>query len=137
MLCEFTSCVTPSAVGGSSPGMVFLWSQGINFGRATTLMMTTLFLDELFFRSCTPLVALFTPDADAFRLRRDIFLPRHQIDITDCLRRFVSVDFASLPRHNSKTALDKVGIGKDMQSALSQTMAVGGSFARRQYGGHV
>lgn len=66
MLCEFTSCVTPSAVGGSSLGMVFLWSQGINFGRATTLMMTTLFLDELFFVLACPLVALFTPDADLF-----------------------------------------------------------------------
>lgn len=59
-LCEFTSCVTPSAVGGSSLGMVFLNSQGIEFGRATTLMMTTLFLDELFFVLSCPLVVLFT-----------------------------------------------------------------------------
>ncbi len=61
MLCEFTSCVTPSAVGGSSLGMVFLWSQGVNFGRATTLMMTTLFLDELFFVVFCPIIALLTP----------------------------------------------------------------------------
>ena len=54
-LCEFTSCVTPSAVGGSSLGMVFLNSQGIEIGRATTLMMTTLFLDELFFVLFCPL----------------------------------------------------------------------------------
>ena len=66
MLCEFTSCVTPSAVGGSSLGMVFLWSQGISFGRATTLMMTTLFLDELFFVISCPLVALFTPASELF-----------------------------------------------------------------------
>lgn len=66
MLCEFTSCVTPSAVGGSSLGMVFLWSQGINFGRATTLMMTTLFLDELFFVIACPIVALITPDSQLF-----------------------------------------------------------------------
>lgn len=66
MLCEFTSCVTPSAVGGSSLGMVFLWTQGISFGRATTLMMTTLFLDELFFVIACPLVALFTPDSELF-----------------------------------------------------------------------
>lgn len=60
-LCEFTSCVTPSAVGGSSMGMVFLNTQGIEFGRATTLMMTTLFLDELFFVISCPLVVCLTP----------------------------------------------------------------------------
>lgn len=60
-LCEFTSCITPSAVGGSSLGMVFLNSQGIEFGRATTLMITTLFLDELFFVIACPLVVGLTP----------------------------------------------------------------------------
>ena len=65
-LCEFTSCVTPSAVGGSSLGMVFLNSQGIEIGRATTLMMTTLFLDELFFVLFCPLVVIFTPANEIF-----------------------------------------------------------------------
>lgn len=60
-LCEFTSCVTPSAVGGSSLGMVFLNTQGIEFGRATTLMITTLFLDELFFVISCPIVVCLTP----------------------------------------------------------------------------
>lgn len=66
MLCEFTSCVTPSAVGGSSLGMVFLNSKGIEFGRATTLMMTTLFLDELFFVIFCPLVVFLTPANEIF-----------------------------------------------------------------------
>lgn len=65
-LCEFTSCVTPSAVGGSSLGMVFLNSQGIEIGRATTLMMITLFLDELFFVVACPIVVLLTPAKDIF-----------------------------------------------------------------------
>lgn len=72
-LCEFTSCITPSAVGGSSLGMVFLNTQGIEIGRATTLMITTLFLDELFFVISCPLVVCLTPskyiyasDASAF-----------------------------------------------------------------------
>ncbi|MBD5309325.1 MAG: flippase-like domain-containing protein [Bacteroides sp.] len=65
-LCEFTSCVTPSAVGGSSLGMVFLNSQGIEFGRATTLMITTLFLDELFFVIFCPLIVLLTPAHEIF-----------------------------------------------------------------------
>lgn len=66
MLCEFTNCVTPSAVGGSSLGMVFLNSQGIEIGRATTLMLTTLFLDELFFVVSCPIVVLFSSSADIF-----------------------------------------------------------------------
>ena len=65
-LCEFMSCITPSAVGGSSFGMVFLNSQGIEFGRATTLMMTTLFLDELFFVISCPLVVCLTPSKYIF-----------------------------------------------------------------------
>lgn len=66
LLCEFTSCITPSAVGGSSLGMVFLNSQGIEFGRATTLMITTLFLDELFFVVACPIVVLLTPGNEIF-----------------------------------------------------------------------
>lgn len=66
MLCEFTSCVTPSAVGGSSLGMIFLNSQGIEFGRATTLMITTLFLDELFFVLACPIIILLTPTNEIF-----------------------------------------------------------------------
>ncbi|MDE7412543.1 MAG: flippase-like domain-containing protein [Muribaculaceae bacterium] len=66
MLCEFTNCVTPSAVGGSSLGMVFLNTQGIEMGRATTLMLTTLFMDELFFVIACPFIVLFTSSADIF-----------------------------------------------------------------------
>lgn len=65
-LCEFTSCITPSAVGGSSMGMVFMNSEGIEFGRATTLMFTTLFLDELFFVVSCPIVVFFTPVGELF-----------------------------------------------------------------------
>ena len=65
-LCEFTSCITPSAVGGSSMGMVFMNSEGIEFGRATTLMLTTLFLDEFFFVVSCPLVVLLTPAGELF-----------------------------------------------------------------------
>lgn len=65
-LCEFTSCVTPSAVGGSSLGMVFLNREGIELGRATTLMITTLFLDELFFVISCPIVVFLTPANEIF-----------------------------------------------------------------------
>lgn len=65
-MCEFTSAITPSAVGGSSLGMVFLHHEGINLGRATTLMLTTLFLDELFFTLACPLIMLFIPNEALF-----------------------------------------------------------------------
>ena len=79
-LCEFTSCVTPSAVGGSSLGGVFLSTKGIEFGRATTLMMTTLFLDELFFVVACPLIFLFTPASELFAYGAGSFA--HGIKIT-------------------------------------------------------
>lgn len=79
-LCEFTSCITPSAVGGSSMGMVFLNTKGIEFGRATTLMMTTLFLDELFFVVACPIIILFTPAGELFSVGEGAF--SHGIRIT-------------------------------------------------------
>lgn len=66
MLCEFTSCVTPSAVGGSAFGMIYLNREGIELGRATTLMMTTLFLDELFFVLSIPVIMLLVPYDELF-----------------------------------------------------------------------
>lgn len=73
MLCEFTSCVTPSAVGGSALGMVFLNSEGIEMGRATTLMFTTLFLDELFFVVSLPVIMLAVPYGELFGFNHDAF----------------------------------------------------------------
>lgn len=79
-LCEFTSCITPSAVGGSSLGMVFLNREGIELGRATTLMITTLFLDELFFVISCPLVIAFTPVNEIFNSGSSAF--SHGIQLT-------------------------------------------------------
>ena len=61
MLCEFTSAITPTAVGGSSMAMIFMNREGINLGRGTALMIITLFLDELFFVVSCPLIVAFTP----------------------------------------------------------------------------
>ena len=49
LMCAFTSAITPSVVGGSALAVFYLNREGINVGRATTLTLTTLFLDELFF----------------------------------------------------------------------------------------
>ena len=58
VLCEFTSAVTPSSVGGSSLIVWFLNREGIEAGRSTALMITCLFLDELFLVIATLLIPL-------------------------------------------------------------------------------
>ena len=64
MLCEFTSTITPTSVGGGALSMIFLNREGINWGRATTITMITLFLDELFFViTCPSVILLFSDDA--------------------------------------------------------------------------
>ena len=67
-LCEFTSAITPSSVGGSALSMIFLKREGVNIGRATTLTMTILFLDELFFVIFCPIVALVIPHRSLFEI---------------------------------------------------------------------
>lgn len=59
LLCEFTSAVTPSAVGGSSLVAVFFKVEGISAGRGISVMISALFLDELFFVVACPLLFLF------------------------------------------------------------------------------
>lgn len=66
MLCEFTSAVTPSAVGGSSLIVLFLNKEGINAGRSTALTISCLFLDELFLVLGCPLVLLLFSFDDLF-----------------------------------------------------------------------
>lgn len=66
MLCEFSSCITPSSVGGSSLAMVFMKREGINVGRGTAIVLITLFLDELFFVISCPLIFIFTPASTIF-----------------------------------------------------------------------
>lgn len=65
-LCEFTSAVTPSAVGGGSLIVLFLNKEGINAGKSTTLMITCLFLDELFFVLACPVALLLFSFDDLF-----------------------------------------------------------------------
>ncbi|MDE7126236.1 MAG: flippase-like domain-containing protein [Muribaculaceae bacterium] len=73
MMCEFTSAVTPTAVGGSAMGMVYLNHEGIDIGRAATLTMTTLFLDELFFVLVCPLICILMPEGALFGFSHDGF----------------------------------------------------------------
>lgn len=66
LMCAFTSAITPSAVGGSALAIFYLNREGLNVGRATTLTLTTLFLDELFFVVFCPIILLLIPMSDLF-----------------------------------------------------------------------
>lgn len=61
ILCEFTSAITPTTAGGSAMSMVFMKREGVDLGRGTTLMMTTLFLDEFFNVVLCPFIFLIAP----------------------------------------------------------------------------
>lgn len=74
MMCEFTSAITPSTVGGSAFGMIFMHREGIDLGRATTIMLVTLFLDELFFVVFCPLVFVAVPSGTLFGFGSDGFI---------------------------------------------------------------
>lgn len=56
MLWEFTSAVTPSAIGGTSVAVVFVHKEGIPVGRSAAIVMLTSFFDELYFAVIFPIV---------------------------------------------------------------------------------
>lgn len=66
IMCAFTSAITPSVVGGSALAAFYLNREGVSVGKATTLTLTTLFLDELFFVVFCPLLFLIIPAQDLF-----------------------------------------------------------------------
>lgn len=66
LMCAFTSAITPSAVGGSALAIFYLNREGIKVGQATTLTLTTLFLDEMFFVVFCPILVLLLPVGEIF-----------------------------------------------------------------------
>jgi uncharacterized protein (TIRG00374 family) len=68
MLWEFTSAVTPSAVGGTSVALVFIHKEGISIGRSSIMVMLTSFFDELYFVVMFPLMVLAVGQAQLFDL---------------------------------------------------------------------
>ncbi|MCT4615182.1 MAG: flippase-like domain-containing protein [Marinifilaceae bacterium] len=63
MLWEFASAVTPSAIGGTSVAILFVNKEGISLGKSSSVVMSTSFLDELYFIIMFPLLA-FTLNLD-------------------------------------------------------------------------
>lgn len=65
-LWEFTSAVTPSAVGGTSVAILYVHKEGISLGRSTAIVMATSFLDELYFIIMFPLLFLIVDPSQLF-----------------------------------------------------------------------
>jgi hypothetical protein len=68
LLWEFGSAVTPSAVGGTAIATVFIWKEGVNLGKSTSIVMATSFLDELYFSIMFPIVLLIFSKAELFHV---------------------------------------------------------------------
>ncbi len=59
MLWEFTSAITPSAVGGTSLAILYVHKENISVGRSSAVVMATSFLDELYFILMLPILLIF------------------------------------------------------------------------------
>ncbi len=58
MLWEFSSAISPSVVGGTGPAIFVLYKEGINSGKSTAVILTAIFLDEVFFILMVPFLYL-------------------------------------------------------------------------------
>lgn len=58
MLWEFTSAITPSAIGGTAVATLYVNKEGLSVGRSSAVVMITSFLDELYFILFFPIVLL-------------------------------------------------------------------------------
>jgi glycosyltransferase 2 family protein len=66
MLWEFSSAVTPTMIGGTALAFFILNKEKVKMGRSIAVVLTTSFLDELFFVLAVPLVFLFVGKANLF-----------------------------------------------------------------------
>lgn len=68
VLCEFTSAVTPSAVGGSGLAFIYLNREGVTMGRSIFTMFSALLADEAFLAISSFLLYLLVPSDVLFCL---------------------------------------------------------------------
>jgi hypothetical protein len=68
MLWEFTSAITPSAVGGTAVAILYINKEGISLGRSSAIVMATSLLDELYFLIMFPLLLLIVKKSVLFGL---------------------------------------------------------------------
>ncbi|MDR2937753.1 MAG: flippase-like domain-containing protein [Prevotellaceae bacterium] len=68
ILWEFTSAITPSAVGGTSLAILYVNKEGVNLGKSSAMVMATSLLDELYFVLMFPLLWLVIPNDMLFHV---------------------------------------------------------------------
>jgi uncharacterized protein (TIRG00374 family) len=68
MLWEFTSAITPSAIGGTSVAILYVNKEGISVGRSSAIVMATSLLDEVYFLLMFPLLLLLVKSSVLFGL---------------------------------------------------------------------
>jgi len=66
MLWEFASAITPSVVGGSGVAIYIVNKEGVSLGRSTAVVLSSAFLDELFYIIMVPTIILFVGISDLF-----------------------------------------------------------------------
>ena len=65
-LWEFASAITPSVVGGTPIAVFLVNKEGYSIGKASTLVMVTALLDEVFFVTMVPLVYFLIGESNLF-----------------------------------------------------------------------
>ncbi|MFA6403946.1 MAG: lysylphosphatidylglycerol synthase transmembrane domain-containing protein [Salinivirgaceae bacterium] len=68
MLWEFTSAITPSAIGGTSVAILYVNKEGIGIGKSSAVVMATSLLDELYFVIMFPLLLLLINSQQLFSI---------------------------------------------------------------------
>ncbi len=68
MLWEFSSAITPSAIGGTGVAIFFVNREGLSMGRSSAVVMATSFLDELYFILMFPLLILIVSGPSLFAI---------------------------------------------------------------------
>ncbi len=61
-LWEFTSAITPSAIGGTSVAILYVNKEGINLGKSSAIVLATSFLDEIYFVIMFPILFILVGD---------------------------------------------------------------------------
>lgn len=68
ILWEFTSAITPSAIGGTSVAILYVNKEGVSLGKSSAMVMATSLLDELYFIAMFPLLLLLIPQDMLFQI---------------------------------------------------------------------
>lgn len=68
MLWEFTSAITPSAIGGTSVAIVYVHKGGLSVGKSSAIVLLTSFFDELYFAIMFPLLLFIIGKTELFTI---------------------------------------------------------------------